>query len=117
VLPVLDAIAEEVVPLKRPLRIEGHTDESPVEGGRYRDNWELSAARAATVTSYIERAHHAQPELLSATGLAATRPIAQGDTAEAREMNRRVELVVELDEVKVNTRPRKEFPRFDPLPR
>jgi chemotaxis protein MotB len=117
VLPILDAISEEVVPLGRPLRIEGHTDDSPVEGGRFRDNWELSAARAATVTSYVERAHHAKPELLSATGLAATKPIAPGDTPEARELNRRVEMVVELEEVKVNPRPRKEFPRFDPLPR
>jgi chemotaxis protein MotB len=117
VVPILDAIAEEVVPLKRPLRIEGHTDDSPVDGGRYRDNWELSAARAATVTSYLERAHHVNPDLLSATGLAATRPVVQGDTPEARELNRRVEMVLELEEVKVNPRQRKEIPRFDPVPR
>ncbi len=117
-LPILDAIAEEVVPLGRPLRIEGHTDDSPVDGGRYRDNWELSAARAATVTSYLERGHHMRAELLSATGLAATRPLATGDGAEARELNRRVEMVVELEEVKAPSRPRRaDPPRFDPLPR
>ncbi|HTT70103.1 MAG TPA: flagellar motor protein MotB [Anaeromyxobacteraceae bacterium] len=96
IVPVLDAIAGEIVPLGRPLRVEGHTDDTPVEGGRYHDNWELSAARAATVASYLERAHHAPPNLLSATGFAATRPMAEGDTPEARELNRRIEIVVEL---------------------
>ncbi|HUK66224.1 MAG TPA: flagellar motor protein MotB [Anaeromyxobacteraceae bacterium] len=96
IVPVLDAIAGEIVPLKRPMRIEGHTDDTPVTGTRYRDNWELSAARAATVASYLERAHHAAPGLLSATGFADTRPIAEGDTADARELNRRIEIVVEL---------------------
>jgi chemotaxis protein MotB len=116
ILPVLDAIAEEVVPLARPLRVEGHTDALPVAGQRFHDNWELSAGRAATVVSYLERAHHAAPELLSAVGLAATKPIAQGDTPEARELNRRIEMVVEL-ELKAEPKPRKEPPRLDPVPR
>ena len=116
ILPVLDAIAEEVVPLARPLRVEGHTDALPAAGQRFQDNWELSAGRAATVVSYLERAHHAAPELLSAVGLAATKPIAQGDTPEARELNRRIEMVVEL-ELKAEPKPRKEPPRLDPVPR
>jgi chemotaxis protein MotB len=118
ILPVLDAIASEIVPLGRPLRIEGHTDDSPVVGNRYRDNWELSAVRAATVASYLERAHHAPPELLSAVGLAATRPIAEGTSREARELNRRIEMAVELD-VKSEPKPRKKQTSraFDPFPR
>jgi chemotaxis protein MotB len=115
ILPVLDAIAQEIVPLKRPLRVEGHTDDSPATGGRFRDNWELSASRAATVVSYLERAHGASPGLLSATGYAATRPIAEGTSPEARDLNRRVEMVLELD-LKAEAKPRKEAPRFDPLP-
>ncbi|HET7753502.1 MAG TPA: flagellar motor protein MotB [Anaeromyxobacteraceae bacterium] len=97
VLPILDAIASEIVPLGRPLQVEGHTDDSPVAGNRFRDNWELSASRAATVTSYLEQAHRADPRLLRATGYAATRPISSADDPEARELNRRIELVVELD--------------------
>jgi chemotaxis protein MotB len=115
-VPLLDAIAEELVPLERPLRIEGHTDDTPASGTRYRDNWDLSASRAATVASYLERAHHALPERLSATGFAATRPLSRGDTPEDRELNRRVEMVVEL-ELKAEPKPRREMPRFDPLPR
>jgi chemotaxis protein MotB len=97
VLPVLDALAEEVVPLNRPLQVEGHTDDVPVSGSRFRDNWELSAARAATVASYLERAHRAPPRNLSAAGFADTRPLARGETPKVREQNRRVELVVELE--------------------
>ncbi len=116
ILPVLDAIAQEVVPLKRPLRVEGHTDDTPAAGGRFRDNWELSASRAATVVSYLERAHEASPGLLSATGYAATRPIVEGTSPEARDLNRRVEIVLELD-LKAEPRARKEAPRYDPVPK
>ena len=114
ILPLLDAIAEEVVPLARPLRVEGHTDDSPVAGTRFHDNWELSAARAATVASYLERAHHARPPLLSATGYAATRPLSTAATPEARELNRRVEMALELD-VKAPP-PRRDAPPLDPVP-
>jgi chemotaxis protein MotB len=116
ILPVLDAIAVELVPLERPLRIEGHTDDSPVAGSRFRDNWELSAVRAATVVSYLQRAHHAAPALLTAMGLASTRPIASGDSPEARELNRRVEMVLELD-VKPDERSRVPPRAFDPVPK
>jgi chemotaxis protein MotB len=98
-LPILDAIADELVPLERPLRIEGHTDDVPVQGERFRDNWQLSAARAATVVSYVHRAHAARPDLLAATGFGSSRPIAAGSSAEAREANRRVEIVAELGEI------------------
>jgi chemotaxis protein MotB len=96
-LPVLDAVAEELVPLERLLRAEGHTDETPTGNDRWRNNWELSAARAATVVTYLEAAHNARPELLAAVGLGSSHPLAKGDTPEARERNRRVELVLELD--------------------
>jgi len=97
VLPLLDAIADELVPLNRPLRAEGHTDETPLGNDRWRNNWELSAARAATVVTYLESAHAARPELLAAVGLGSSHPLAPGDTPEAHDRNRRVELVLELD--------------------
>jgi len=96
-LPVLDAIAEELVPLHQPITVEGHTDDQGVHHGRYRDNWELSTSRAATVASFLERAHKAPPELLTAAGYASSRPLSREDTPAAREMNRRVELVMELE--------------------
>ncbi len=98
VLSILDAIALELVPLERILRVEGHTDETPMGGGdRYRNNWDLSAARAATVVTYLEAAHRARPELLQAVGLGSAHPVTSEETPEARERNRRVEMVIELD--------------------
>jgi chemotaxis protein MotB len=97
VLSVLDAIAMELVPLERIVRIEGHTDETALGGDRYRNNWDLSAARAATVVTYLEAAHQARPELLQAVGLGSAHPVTREGTAEARQRNRRVELVIELD--------------------
>jgi chemotaxis protein MotB len=112
-LPIVDAIAAELVQLGRPLQVEGHTDESPIHGGRFRDNWELSASRAATVVSYLAAAHGAKPALLSASGHADTRPLAVGGDDAARELNRRVELVVELD-VREPPRPRSSRPSDAP---
>jgi chemotaxis protein MotB len=96
VLPVLDAIASELVETKKNIRIEGHTDDSPVGGSRYRDNWELSAARAAAVASYIQRAYKIDGRLLAAAGFGSNRPLVKNDTAAGREANRRVEMAVEL---------------------
>lgn len=96
-LPILDAVADELVPLQRLLRVEGHTDETPLGNDRFRNNWELSAARAATVVTYVEQAHGARPELLAAVGLGSARPLVKDDSPESRERNRRVEMVIEID--------------------
>ena len=94
-IPVLDVIAAELAALHRPVRIEGHTDDTPATSRRFRDNWDLSASRAAAVVTYMERAHQVPGERLSAAGHGSTRPIASNETAVGREMNRRVEMVIE----------------------
>jgi chemotaxis protein MotB len=96
-MPILDAIAAELIPLQRMLRVEGHTDETPIGGDRWRNNWDLSAARASTVVSYLEAAHQARPALLAAVGLGSAHPLSEGTGPEARARNRRVELVIEMD--------------------
>lgn len=96
VLPVLDVVADELAQMHRPIRIEGHTDDTPVTTGRYRDNWDLSASRAASVTAYMERVHRIPGNLLSAAGYGESRPVASNDTASGRELNRRVDLVIEI---------------------
>jgi chemotaxis protein MotB len=63
---------------------------------RYRDNWDLSASRAASVVAYFDRAHHISRSLLSAAGYGDSQPIASNDTAAGRELNRRIDLVVEV---------------------
>ncbi len=95
-IPVLDAIASELAVMRRPLRIEGHTDDAPTTSPRFRDNWELSTSRAAAVASYVQRAHQIDGRLLGAAGYAATRPLVPNDSAAGRRANRRVEMVVEM---------------------
>ncbi len=96
VLPVLDVVADELQRMHRPIRIEGHTDDTPVTSGRYRDNWDLSASRAASVTAYLERVHGFPSQLLSAAGYGESRPVASNDTPAGRELNRRIDRVVEV---------------------
>jgi chemotaxis protein MotB len=96
-IPILDAIATELGGLHRRVRIEGHTDVGTVAAGRFRDNWDLSASRAAAVASYVDRAGEIEPALLSAAGFAATKPLTSNATPAGREANRRVEMVLELN--------------------
>ena len=73
------------------LRVDGHTDDLPVRRGRFRSNWELSAARASTVAQYLIDWGLPADRLIAA-GFADTQPIAAGRTEEARRQNRRIEL-------------------------
>jgi chemotaxis protein MotB len=95
-IPVLDVIAAEMVAMKLPMRVEGHTDETRVGGQRYRDNWDLSASRAAAVASYIQHAHNMDGKLLGAAGYGSSRPLGDNKTDAGREANRRVELLIDF---------------------
>lgn len=101
-LPTLDLIMEEVVPLRRPIRVDGHTDSSP-SAGRYANNWELSAARAAAVVAYLQRAYELPPQLLSLAGFGASRPLDSNENPAGRAQNRRIELNVEFEPASVTT--------------
>ena len=75
------------------IRVDGHTDDTPLSGsGRYRDNWELSQARALAVVRYLTDDLGFPAGRLAATGFADTRPVAANDSAENRARNRRIEL-------------------------
>jgi chemotaxis protein MotB len=96
-IPVLDVVSSELAAIGLPIRIEGHTDEGRALGARFRDNWDLSASRAAAVASYLQRAHGIDGKLLAAAGFGSTRPLTDGSTTEGREANRRVEMLVEFN--------------------
>jgi chemotaxis protein MotB len=74
------------------LRVDGHTDNRPLSGaGRYRDNWELSSARATSVVKYLID-NGVPANRLVAAGFGEFQPLDSADTAEARSRNRRIEL-------------------------
>ena len=78
------------------IRVEGHTDNVPIKGAlakQYPTNWELSAARALTVTRYLEK-EGLDPALLSATAFGEYQPVADNETAEGRAKNRRIAIIL-----------------------
>jgi chemotaxis protein MotB len=76
------------------MRIEGHTDNMPIHTAQFATNWELSTARAATITRLLVAQHAADPALISAAGYAEFRPIASNATEQGRMQNRRVDIVL-----------------------
>mgnify|MGYP001465320535 CR=1 FL=1 len=74
------------------LRVDGHTDNRPLSGtGRYRDNWELSSARATSVVKFLI-ANGVPANRLVAAGFGEYQPLDPADTDEARNRNRRIAL-------------------------
>jgi len=74
------------------LRVDGHTDNVPLSGsGRYRDNWELSSARATSVVKFLIE-NGVPANRLVAAGFGEFQPLDPADTDEARNRNRRIEL-------------------------
>jgi chemotaxis protein MotB len=73
------------------LRVDGHTDSRPLSGsGRFRNNWELSAARAISVVEYLEDQGVSSDHLVAA-GFGENQPLNADDTPEALAQNRRIE--------------------------
>lgn len=78
--------------------IEGHTDDVPMNSLFYPSNWELSTARAVTVVRYLSETENVDPKRLSAVGYGEFRPIAPNDSAINRATNRRVNILIIINE-------------------
>lgn len=89
---VLELAQEIPAEINWVLRVDGHTDASPLTGtGRYRDNWELSSARATSVVKYLI-SRGVPANRLVAAGFGEFQPIAEGETPDVLSQNRRIEL-------------------------
>ena len=91
--PVLDKLAEVLKPFPNPIRVEGHTDDRPVHTASYPSNWELSAARAASVVHEFTKAG-IDPLRLEIVGFGEFHPRQSNATQEGRNANRRVAILV-----------------------
>lgn len=94
--PVLQRLAGILAPFPQPLRIEGHTDDRPIATRVFPSNWELSAARAASVV-HLFSGHGVDPLRMTVVGYGEHRSIADNLTPEGRNRNRRVVVVVMAD--------------------
>ena len=77
--------------------VEGHTDNMPLGPSLkaiFPSNWELSVARAAAVTRFLQIEGQLQPQRLSARGYSYFRPVASNKTKEGRHQNRRIEIIL-----------------------
>lgn len=77
------------------VEVQGHTDDVPIATARFRSNWELSSARAVSVAEPLLEGGVLDPRRLSVTGFADARPLVANDSADARALNRRVEIVID----------------------
>lgn len=74
--------------------IEGHTDNEPIRYSGWKSNWELSSARALAVLHYLIGECKFEPQWLCANGYGEYRPVADNDTPQNKQKNRRVEIVI-----------------------
>jgi chemotaxis protein MotB len=91
---LLAEIAGPVSELPHPVRIEGHTDDTPIRNSKFHSNWELSTARATEVIAYLQHDLHLPADRLSAAGYGEFRPRVANTSMAARAQNRRVDLVI-----------------------
>jgi len=86
---ILSGLAEIFKTTKNPLYVSGYTDNVPINTLQYPSNWELSAARSASVVRLMAN-RGIDPARLGAIGFAEYRPVAGNDSVENRQKNRRV---------------------------
>lgn len=90
----LDKIIPVVKQINNHVRVEGHTDNVPINTNGFKSNWELSVRRATEVVRHLIERGGVPPQRISATGYAEYRPIVNNDTAMNRALNRRIEIIV-----------------------
>lgn len=94
VKPALDSIGKALFKVPNPIRVEGHTDNQPINTPQFPSNWELSTARSTAIIRYLLTKFWFDPRKLSAAGYGEYRPVAPNNTPEGRDKNRRVDIII-----------------------
>ncbi|KSK76067.1 flagellar motor protein MotD [Pseudomonas aeruginosa] len=90
---IVEKVAKILAPYKNPIHVEGFTDDVPIHSPRYPTNWELSAARAASIVRLLGN-DGVEPSRMAAVGYGEFQPVADNASAEGWAKNRRVVLVI-----------------------
>jgi chemotaxis protein MotB len=77
--------------------IEGHTDNVPIKTKLFKDNWDLSTARATSIVRILTIDNGFDPNRITATGRSEFHPVKSNDTVEGRAANRRTEVILSPD--------------------
>ena len=94
-IEIMDQIASVNAEGKSEIKVSGHTDDVPlIFGSRYRDNWDLAAARSASVVQALSSDGLISNGRLEAISYGESRPVETNDTASGRAKNRRIEIEI-----------------------
>ena len=107
--PILRKVADIIRPLPMTMRIEGHTDTTPMGIGKG-SNWDLSVARAVSVMAFYQRGEIFAQDRMSAAGYGDSRPLAPNTTTENKAQNRRVDFIIRSDRPVLDDKPATPIP-------
>ena len=94
-IEIMNRIAEVNAAGNSEIKVSGHTDDVPlIFGSNYRDNWDLAAARSASVVQAFAANGTISEERLEAISYGESRPVEPNDTADGRAKNRRIEIEI-----------------------
>jgi len=94
-IDIMNRIAEVNAAGKSEIKVSGHTDDVPlIFGSNYRDNWDLAAARSASVVQAFAANGIISEDRLEAISYGESRPVEPNDTADGRAKNRRIEIEI-----------------------
>ena len=102
-LRVLDTVSAIVLRLPHDIRVEGHTDDVPINTLMFRSNWHLSAARAVNTAYYLIENKGVSPDKVCFAGYGEFRPLVPNSSEPNRAKNRRVDIVI-LNETESHSR-------------
>lgn len=91
---LLGPVAQALAGVNNYVRVEGYTDDLPINTVQYPSNWELSAARAINVTRYLIQQYGLDPKRFSSLGYGEYRPLYPNTSEQNRQKNRRVDIVI-----------------------
>ncbi len=91
---VLQQLASILRKLPNDIRIEGHTDNVPINTSQFPSNWHLSVARALSTAYFLMTEEGLDPEKLSIVGYAEYKPMDSNQSIIGRSSNRRVDIVI-----------------------
>jgi len=101
-IPIIERVVAVLSSCTGDVLVAGYTDDRPISSGRYRSNWDLSAARAVSVVHELVLNRNVPAERVVAAGRAETNPLVANDTPENRARNRRVEIAIRNPECDEN---------------
>ena len=94
--PTLTRLGNSLAQYPGSVMVEGHTDNVPVAfSERFKSNWDLSAARAASIADFLLTSTNLEGGNVQIAGFADTRPLDTNDTPSGRASNRRIEVIVD----------------------